>query len=474
MGACAKNDRHLVPQDLGSGPSIQVYASITPDNDGLWSVDITTSELVHGLIFDRNTGDHRQKSWALDDSAFILERIDQKDIVKRQDGAVFNNLSAKITPYRDPIIKEYTLFGAFTNGADRVYAGQFRLSAVDADFFIMPTAQNLIFNPGNFDSFFGDNERRNGPYSLTSKSHQSDGYVIYGDVPVTELAGAKFMIDPGAPEWIATGVQNFMKSGSDYFEQMLGPATGPDILTLISFDPDETSSGVSIEGGVLADQVHFHISGSGLANPDPDVVNHFGWVAIHEAAHTWNAFGAYSPEYFFIDPNEPENVIADAQWLHEGGAEYLTYKAVIRRSLTSAEYADSRLTEFYDECVSALKRGPLNLAANENRFEDYYSCGMIIGLMTDAACRYSEIEYEDIWLRMLAKTGEDNRYGQELYFDALDECAMGADANRAIRQMATGSIEDPRIFLENAFDQLHVTIRTDRDYISFDPDFIRK
>ena len=104
-------------------------------------------------------------------------------------------------------------------------------------------------------------------------------------------------------------------------------------------------------------------------------------------AHVWNSFSNSKPDYFNIEPGDTESVIPDAQWLHEGGADMMTYKAVIANDLATPDYLKQKVGGYYQNCQQALGRGAQNNAAQEGRFRDYYDCGFVIGLVTDLACQ---------------------------------------------------------------------------------------
>ncbi len=455
----------------GSANEIRTSVEITPISPEKWEVSISVSQPVETLIFDRSTGDHRRGTWQLTSADLSIQQRNDKDVIISKSGKTFTNAVASLTPHRESIEKEYLLFGSFTSGAQRVYTGQFRISAGDRDgkYLDLAGKKLLTFYPGSFKQVFVGDKWHRKPYVVDASDEKTDRYVIYGKIDFSPFEGSDFVVDPGAPDWISEGVRRYMKSASEYLSSRLGPKTGPNTLTLISYEPISESDGISIEGGVLADQVHFHIKGSGLEKPDADLISNLGWIAVHETAHTWNSFGKYTPNYFYDDPNAPDDDAPEAQWLHEGGAEMFTFKAISKNQLASREYLSKTLSRNYNDCTEALGKGALNNAADDGRFRDYYSCGFMIGLLTDASCAAAGLDTEDIWLRMFLKTSDDNRYGQALYYKSLALCPLADSLIKTIDEMTLKGSTDPEAFLESAFRHAGVVVYRDDHTVRFTP-----
>ena len=452
-------------------PSVdEITVWVEPLDAQTWSVEIATPRPVEALAFLRNTGNHRLESWSFEDSDIELKRINNRDVITAKSGEPIQFIRAKLTPYRNSIAKEYLLFGEFSNGAQRVFAGQFRLHYADADGNYEPVERRsqIQFLPGVYGKFFADGSWRGAPFTVDGTTDENDRYVVYGAVPLTEFSGGSLMVDPGLPLKIQDQITNVMMKSATYFASKLGPSDGRDRLTLISFVPDETMNGTSIEGGVLADQIHFHLTGSGWDEVSEDTGLELGWVSAHEVAHVWNSFGNSKPDYFNIEPGDTESDIPDAQWMHEGGADILTYKAVIANDLATPEYLKQKISGYYQNCQQALGRGALNNAAREGRFRDYYDCGFVIGLVTDLACQKDGRNYIDVWNRMI-ELSPNGKYGQQLYLVALSECTGSDNAVQAIKTMAISGVDAPDEFLRQMFLNYGVDVKSSGGSVTFTP-----
>ncbi|MEM9234425.1 MAG: hypothetical protein AAGA69_09350, partial [Pseudomonadota bacterium] len=393
------------------------------------------------------------------------------DILRRKDGDVFSEVDALLTPHRGNITKEYLMFGAFSHGAQRVYAGQFRVrAAVDGDAAPVETKHLLTMAPGIFEKLYAKGEWHTEPVTLDGYTDEQDGYVVFGDVPVTQFSGGDLMLDPGTPDWVRNGLLDIIPTAADYFAERLGPSTGPEVLTLITFAPVPDAERSSIEGGVLADQVHFHLTGGGWDQENDGLAMQLGWIAAHETAHVWNAFGIHRPAYFNRGPNGEGADIPNAQWMHEGGAEMLTFKALSDTGALPEEGLNRIIGEHYITCIAALERGVLNDAGDRGQFRDYYSCGLVIGLLTEAACRPHGRDYVDVWDTMTTTTSE-RPYGQSDYLDAHHICPGGEQAVTAIRRLAEEQIDAPADFLTEAFAHYGVEVDASGTAATFTPAF---
>lgn len=103
----------------------QLALRLEPLDAHTWRVDYALSSPVSSLIFARGNGDYRTSTWALDDEAFVLERIGNTDRIRRHDGAAFNQVSARLSPYGEKPSKDYTPFIKFSDGSVAVFTGQF-------------------------------------------------------------------------------------------------------------------------------------------------------------------------------------------------------------------------------------------------------------------------------------------------------------------------------------------------------------
>ncbi len=450
--------------------SSQISIEIEPLSGEKWSVKIQSPEPVEALGFLRNTGSHRPEQWAFSNEDLDLKRRNNVDVIYSKSGKKIQSVEALVSPFRGPISKEYLLFGAFSNGAERVYMGQFRVHPTDLDGTFEPSERisEIQVTPGHFKTIFADGKWRDKRYTMTGTTDETDTYAVFGNVPVSEFSGGSLIVDPGLPDELRSKITDVMTLSAAYFNAKLGAADGPNRLTLISFMPDEQMQGTSIEGGVLSNQIHFHLTGSGWDKADGTLGLELAWVAAHEVAHVWNAFGAAKPDYFTIRPEDESSDIMDAQWLHEGGADMLTYKAVLKNDLATPEFLNQKTSGFYRQCGAALGRGPLNLAAKEGRFRDYYDCGFVIGLLTDLACRPDELDYIDIWKSMISSS-QDGLYGQDLYLESLGQCSGGMKARDTINEMTLGLVEQPELFLQKAFAEQGVAVTIAADNIEFDP-----
>ncbi|MEM9234550.1 MAG: hypothetical protein AAGA69_10000, partial [Pseudomonadota bacterium] len=166
--------------------AVTVTTRVQPLSAEAWQISYSMDVPVASLTFRRSSGDHRRNSWRLRTEEMELVRLEDEDILRRKDGDVFSEVDALLTPHRGNITKEYLMFGAFSHGAQRVYAGQFRVRAsVDSDAAPVETKHLLTMTPGIFEKLYAKGKWHTELVTLDGYTDEQDGYVVFGDVPVT-------------------------------------------------------------------------------------------------------------------------------------------------------------------------------------------------------------------------------------------------------------------------------------------------
>lgn len=449
----------VVNNTQGAAEPPEVTVSVTPIDKDNWTVKITTSSPVQTLAFAEDVGDFRKETWFFDTPLAEIIQNDKTEYIQLSNGEPFTEIQAKVKAFKAKIVKGYVAFAEFTNGAIRVYSAQFRLVPGNGNGVSENDAiqSDVYFYPGAFGEIFADNRwsKQKVKYDHNRAENDLDGYVVFGRVAQTEFSGGNLLLDGGLPSWVREGIVDMLPIAANYFTERMGSHAGNETTTIISFSPDESAGSSSLEGGVLADQVHFHISGSGWREPDEELAYRLGWVAAHEVAHVWNAFGKFKPAYFeaeFQDSWEGE-----AHWLHEGGAEMLTYKALKETDTLPTVFLSQFVEENYRQCLASLSSGPLNKAAEQQRFPDYYKCGFIFGVLTEAACEQSDKDYIDIW-QLMTHQASKGRYSQKDYLQALSTCEGSQDAIRLIEKATREQLDEPGRLFEETFKKYNIAI----------------
>lgn len=221
-----------------------------------------------------------------------------------------------------------------------------------------------------------------------------------------------------------------------------------------TIDPDASAE---FRGAVRGEQIVYDMSGD--LSYSPILAASYVWLITHESAHLWNAGGRYEPQSKTVEGGRPNS--DHLRWLYEGGAEMLTLRALLDTRKGSFDFGQMIHMQYYvnaaaQGCVAALSRGPLSEQMATPGDKTAYECGLMIGLLSEAACLPDGRDSVDVWTDMFAamptpKPGSTSDYTRGDYLAQVKSCSGGDKAVAAIETLIDTRLEDPEAFLTQSF-----------------------
>ncbi|MCG8440791.1 MAG: hypothetical protein MI723_03190, partial [Caulobacterales bacterium] len=192
-----------------------------------------------------------------------------------------------------------------------------------------------------------------------------------------------------------------------YAARLGGAAPPPSVL--LAYRPS-ASRGFSFKGGALVDQLMMEVGGSDL---EADALASYLRTAVaHEAAHLWNSQIAR--------PSDSRHA-----WLHEGGAEALSWRAIEAVGAAEPGFARARFEEALNACAAHLANGPLNGAAARRDYRAYYDCGasIMLAVESDLYRGQPDRDIHDLWAALLARAREHHQgsYDQTIFLRLISD-----------------------------------------------------
>jgi hypothetical protein len=256
------------------------------------------------------------------------------------------------------------------------------------------------------------------------------------------------IFDPGLPEWLATASRDLIPRIFDFYAEMTGIPLDSKPAVFFSFE-DVEISGISSGGGTLPGVIQMHAKGSNWRTAEPQSADGIYYVVAHEAAHLWNG------EMVHFE-NESES------WMHEGGADAFTFLALRHLGMLDEQGLIQRFSDSLNECLLGLEGSVLNHSVDRGQFRNYYTCGAVLALWTEAALSQVDANWSifDFWPELIESSrAKDGKYDQNLYFTILEKMGASKSSLQAMKRFTGEPIDDPGPFLIKEFQALSVDLQ---------------
>jgi hypothetical protein len=215
--------------------------------------------------------------------------------------------------------KEYVSFNRFGDGGTSVYLGHLqgdveqdkKTLSMRTDIKLFGLAQeNVIAPPAN-------RLDPGGPR----------GYAYFGPSQAVLAGAVKVLIDPRTPQWARETILDVGAKTSGYYETAYQRQLKDELLIMVSIGNVE-SPGFSIKGGAIngAGQVAYLLEGKQVQSDHPKLREYVSKNVAHEMAHIWQ-----------LAISRGGIGDAQAQWIHEGGAEAMALDALLQTGVYSKE-----------------------------------------------------------------------------------------------------------------------------------------
>ncbi len=181
---------------VGSVKASSVDITVVKQADQQWILFYQASEPVTKLAFVRNPDDTRTERWIPVSDDFLLIYTEGQEYLLRKDGAVFSEVSVRLTPTYTHLAKDYAPFSPFSDGGTLIYTGRLFACANTCD----DNNNQWQFSlqvPDN-EHILIDGQIAGEQASWTDSDNGMNVYV--GSQTPLETQNVVAMVDPGLPE----------------------------------------------------------------------------------------------------------------------------------------------------------------------------------------------------------------------------------------------------------------------------------
>lgn len=429
-----------------------VSVEVTRDDRG-WSSEYQFDRDAGAWLFLQSTVNFssgkpwRTDSWSVDTPGVRLVRAGAWDVLVADQGPVPRRVRIRFRPYGEPLRADYSPALLFSNGEAALYTDQFAVApiasraaaeALPTDIDAAPLARPQVrLRLRNLRGTVLIEGRATRSEALTTAS--AGTYAYFGTIPVVQNSSFAGILDPGLPRWIANDLRTFLPRLLAFYSARLGaisPTRPSAYLTWKGATPGREGLG----GSTLPGLVVLDFEGANLVHPSERAQQRIRWFFAHETAHFWLGQAA-------------RNKRRDQAWLHEGGADALSIRAL--RALLGTGYDPlPAVQRRLDDCIAAAPNGGLLGATARGEQLANYNCGAILSLVAEAAIRKRDPRADilSFWRALIVRARQgDNSFDQAMWLDELTRQSGDEGLADMIAEFARAGSRDPQGFFAGLF-----------------------
>ncbi len=367
----------------------------------------------------------RPDSWQIVTPKVAMERFGEFDVFVSVDGDVPRTVVVEFAPPALELIADYDPALVLTDGTTALFAGSFTLfpgeSGAEIAALDYPRGHptEIVFE-GDVGGVFLDGESHEQVIATGSE------YAIYGPVSINKEAGVATLLDPALPQWLSNQIEAATPIVFEFYGTEMGPHASTRPLVLASWVPSEMQ-GVSQGGSVLPGMITMRFEGSGLNEPNDQVLGSSLWFIAHEAAHFWLG------ETIHYDTR-------DRMWITEGGADLMAMRAT--EQALGGFSASDMIAQSKIDCAQALHEGGVEDAWKRNAIRPYYDCGAVFALAVEQAGASRGEDYFD-FIKALIANQTDREVNGEEWLAAAAEFGLEEPKLAIIRRLLREGSREP-------------------------------
>jgi hypothetical protein len=258
------------------------------------------------------------------------------------------------------------------------------------------------------------------------------------------------LMDPRLPDWIGDSISRTLPLFLNHYSTQTGIAYDKRPYIFLSYF--HGSSGYGTRGAVLPRQMRLALFGSEWNSETAENHEKLLGLLAHETAHFWNG------DKFMSSGGERD------AWMHEGGADAFAARAVVQLKISSKETFLKNQVDALNRCILGLSGTSLQDSGRLQRYENYYNCGSIMGLITEAAVATSGMEWNlfRFWGAVFARAaGTGGFYSPDSYFAQVAQ--FNPEVAHALATFASARIADPSEFLSTLMKKVGLQVSATGD-----------
>ena len=438
------------PADL----RIDVVRHATGDT---WSATYELTEPATMLRFANNTNLFRTGAWEVATDGVELVVHDGFEVIRASDGALFERVKISVPHQPQHLDRDYEFHVPFTDGSVLLYTGHFEVQT-DAG----PLTTNLSLSGRDGEHIY----IHGAAYDEVTVRYERDGfgtYAYFGNAEPIETDDVVALIDPGLPQWIREENERYLPQLFALYTERLGFKL--DSRPMVFFSYIEGVDGMSnFSGGALNGMIQMTVMGRDWAErKGSESFERLIAFLAHESVHLWNR------------PSGRGAIAPGSAWMHEGGADALSFSALAELGVTDRAGVLMRHERALKQAATRLVGASVRESGTPELSMNFYQAGSALALATELAVQQAnpELDLFDFWRELLtAARTNGSTYQEADYYALADRMAPGSGIGERLRAFVETRHEEPVaafIHLFAPFEEVRVDLDWDSGELILEP-----
>lgn len=423
--------------------------TVVHTNNENWIINYNLDKKVVGIMLGPETKTYHESSWNLPEDFELVSEKDGYTWLKRKDSKGFRKLSFNIKTYSEMVLYAPQPFTVFDKGVS-INTGPLGFSCKVNLFGISEKIYEFLplftFKGAKDEKIIIPGESKTENVSIPDLG----SFVFFGSKDaVEETENLQLIIDDDFPQSIQKHIAPTVKRVMSYYDKNLRHAIEKKLMIQMTYETDTTVQYL-IGGNAQNNQFSGKARGTVAEEDVEELVLMNKAFLAHEMAHIWQ-----------VKLGED-----NMRWYAEGGADLLSYRAMIDMDIMKEDYLINRINECFTESKTELEKTSLEAPQIQGYPQLNYTAGMLTLIAAEFATA-ADGTRDDIFKidRELGKTSIDslNNFPQEAFNKTLISLGATQESVSAIEYFIHNKHENPHKAYMNLFNKTGVKYEVNED-----------
>ncbi len=413
------------PASSDESAPLQGTVEVRRIDNALWRATYCFDEPIENFSFTRRIKGMRETHWRSASPGLALKYYSKGTAtLLAENGSSFTCASIDIKPFTDlPDGKDYYVFTPFSDGGASLFTGH-----LEGLGYQNGSWRDVVFE-ATYQALDGERVIAAEPDELGYQ------FVYFGAQKVVETDEAILVIDPAMPERVRQSILATMSKTNELLPRVFGYAPKHKYLVFMAAGNLTKDNGTSIKGGTGPHQIRFTLVGRGTIRLAENEPLFYPKLAVHEVLHLWQ------------NDVWSESLSTPHQWVHEGGADAVTYEIMRLAGIYDKETYAKTWQEVETKCVKLLAVTSVHGGVEAGQNDVLYQCGAFANYLVGAALNAADpgAGILDFWKSMAAWDRETIQLleNEELFFKTMVTLGFSVAQQQALQHFLADKLDDP-------------------------------
>jgi hypothetical protein len=424
--SCSSTQRTLEKQ------SIKISVTHLSGSQNEWQIEYKFPNPIHRATFRGPKNQQRRSNFEMLSKNSRFCEMNGKDSICSINQEPFQSvlLRVKSVGFLN-LLGDYNMFHAFSDGSSLMYTGFFN---------IYPGELSDISTDDFYFDFIFKTQKQEQITMVTKTSSNNNTwrddtkkgtYVYWGNINKIETRDLFLVIDPGLPEWIKKSTKEKLPKLLRYFKKKANATLSFKPLVFLSYQ-DGDKLYANIDSTRLPGLIQININGIRWQQRKNHETKFFLYRLADESASFWN-----SKLYNYK--------VAKDTWMHRGAIESFSTRSLLDLNFISEKRYLKMYNNWIETCTLGIHHMSLQDSHKKNKALSYYTCGAIIGLISEKMIQKVDPDATifTLWNEIFKAAHKNNNiYNKEIYLNTLGSLTKHSPVINDLNDLITKKSND--------------------------------